>query len=101
MQANDMSDISADTMHTDSITKHEAWLRRTIPKDKLFFYEVEDGWTPLCKILGVPVPRDAGGKEEPFPRANDADAADAVFKKVILQAGLVWLSIFGVTGLGI
>lgn len=76
-------------MYTDSITKHEAWLRRTIPKDKLFFYEVKDEWAPLCGILGVPVPCDAEGREEPFPRVNDADAADAVFKKVIIQAGLV------------
>ena len=88
-------------MRTDSITKHEDWLRRTIPEDKLFFYEVKDGWAPLCKMLGMPVPRDAEGKEEPFPRANDAGAADAVFKKVIFQAGLVWLGIIGATGLGI
>ncbi len=26
---------------------------------------MQEGWEPLCKFLGVPVP------DEPFPRAND------------------------------
>jgi len=29
-----------------------------------------DGWRPLCGFLGLPVPRDAEGREQPFPFKN-------------------------------
>jgi hypothetical protein len=35
------------------------------PKDKLLIYNVKQGWEPLCKFLGVPVPN------KPFPKLND------------------------------
>lgn len=34
--------------------------------ERLLVFEVADGWEPLCRFLGVPVP------DEPFPHANDA-----------------------------
>jgi len=34
------------------------------PKDKLLIYSVKDGWEPLCKFLGKPVP------SWPFPHKN-------------------------------
>jgi len=37
----------------------------TIPPDKLLIYHVKEGWEPLAKLVGVPVP------EEPFPQIND------------------------------
>lgn len=69
-------------------------MRRTIPKEKLFFINVKDGWEPLCQALDLPVP------DEPFPRANDAAAADQVFKSVILKAGLRWMVLLSVFGIG-
>jgi len=41
---------------------------QVIPKDKLLIYNVREGWEPLCKFLGVPIPsqsfphRNKGGK---------------------------------------
>lgn len=35
------------------------------PKDRLLVFDVKEGWGPLCKFLGKPVP------DEPFPRVND------------------------------
>jgi hypothetical protein len=55
--------------------------------------DLGDGWEPLSKFLGVPAPSD------PFPRANDAKAADAYATKVILKAFGVWLGIL--LGLGV
>lgn len=52
----------------------EAWNKRVVeslPKDKLLVFNVKEGWEPLCKFLGKPVPN------EPFPHVNDTDA----FKK--------------------
>ncbi len=47
--------------------QHNAAVERAIPKDRLLVYEVEQGWTPLCEFLGVPVPG------APFPCVNTSE----------------------------
>lgn len=71
----------------DTIIKHNEWLKKVIPSEKLHFIDIKDGWKPLCDILDKPVPN------ESFPRANDAEAADAVFQGVVLKASILWLGI--------
>ena len=46
-------------------------VRKTITTDRLLEFEAKDGWEPLCRFLGVPVP------EQPFPHVNDRDAMNA------------------------
>lgn len=41
---------------------HTAQVQRTIPSDRLLIFNVKQGWDPLCKFLGVPIP------DEPFPQ---------------------------------
>ena len=36
-----------------------------MPADRLLVFEVKEGWTPLCKFLGLPVP------DTPFPNVNN------------------------------
>lgn len=48
--------------------RHTAAVTAAVPPDRLLVYEVREGWPPLCRFLGVPVP------DEPFPRLNDAEA---------------------------
>ena len=38
-----------------------------MPPERLLVYEVKEGWEPLCRFLGVPVP------QTPFPHVNDAE----------------------------
>jgi hypothetical protein len=45
--------------------RHNEEVKRRVPQERLFVYEVKEGWGPLCEFLGVPVP------DEPFPRLND------------------------------
>ena len=53
--------------------RHNEEVQRVVSPDRLLVYEVgKDGWEPLCKFLGVPVPKD-----KPFPHLNDMD----VYKK--------------------
>lgn len=40
-------------------------VKSKIPKENLLIFNVKEGWEPLCKFLGVPVPN------EPFPNVND------------------------------
>lgn len=53
--------------------QHIADVKSAVPAEKLLVFSVDQGWEPLCKFLGVPVP--AG----PFPNVNDR----AEIKKVI------------------
>lgn len=43
--------------HTEEVLK-------IVPKDRLLVYNVKEGWEPLCKFLGVPIPT------TPFPVSN-------------------------------
>jgi hypothetical protein len=43
---------------------HNAHVRATVPPDRLIDWQPSDGWGPLCKGLGVPVP------DDPFPVTN-------------------------------
>ena len=52
------------------IAVHQAHIeevKRAIPPERLLVFEVKQGWAPLCKFLGVPVP------ETPFPRVNERE----------------------------
>ena len=65
--------------------RHIEYLQRSVPKDRLIFYNVKDGWDPLCKVLDVPVPKDVA-----FPRMNDSDAMDKFAKKQMASGLLRW-----------
>ena len=47
--------------------RHNADVRARAPKARLLEWSAEDGWEPLCRALGVPVPG------EPFPHANSTE----------------------------
>lgn len=46
---------------------HHENVRRTVSKERLLEYRVQEGWEPLCESLGVEVP------DESFPRMYDAE----------------------------
>ena len=50
----------------DVFRRHLEEVKQYVPADRLLVYEVKEGWEPLCRFLGVPVPKDT-----PFPRLND------------------------------
>lgn len=52
--------------------QHNAAVRRHVPRSRLLVYSVDQGWEPLCKFLGKPVPA------RPFPRLNDTATLRAV-----------------------
>lgn len=56
---------------TDHFRKHTEEVIAGVPADRLLVYNVGDGWDPLCKFLGVPVPA------TDYPRENST----ADFKK--------------------
>lgn len=44
--------------------EHVAQVRETLPEDRLLVFDVQEGWEPLCRFLGVDIP------DESFPRVN-------------------------------
>ena len=53
--------------------QHIEDVKAAVPADRLLIFVVDQGWAPLCKFLGVPVP------PTPFPNVNDR----AAVKKII------------------
>ena len=41
---------------TAHFRRHTEEVKRAIPPERLLIYEAGQGWAPLCKFLGVPVP---------------------------------------------
>ena len=56
--------------------RHVEDVKATVPKARLLVYSVTEGWEPLCKFLGKPVP------DIPFPHAN---AGIAELRKKIIE----------------
>ena len=63
---------------------HEDHLRAVVPPEKLFWYNVSEGWEPLCKILNVPVP------DRPFPHNNSKASAGQTYKDLISAGIFCW-----------
>jgi hypothetical protein len=65
--------------------RHNEEVQATIDPERLLVYNVKEGWEPLCRFLGVPVP------ETPFPRLNDRRS----FKSVIHRWELAGVGVVG------
>jgi hypothetical protein len=68
--------------------RHIEHLKQVVPKEKLLFFDVRDGWAPLCDMLGVAVP-----KGVPFPKMNDAQAMEDFMKRSIRRGLMAWTGI--------
>ncbi|OAR02520.1 hypothetical protein LLEC1_01290 [Akanthomyces lecanii] len=77
---------------------HNAWVHAEAAKrgrDVLEF-EPQDGWEPLCTLLGKPTPMD-----EPFPHLNDASEVRKIVRILYVRGAISWLAlgaaVYGVT----
>ena len=43
---------------------HNLYVKSEVPEEDLLVWNVKEGWEPLCKFLGKPIP------EKPFPHDN-------------------------------
>ncbi len=73
--------------------EHNEYVKEVTPPAKFHTMDLNEGWTPLCQILGSHVP------DEPFPRANDAKAVEGLTGQIFLEAGSIWAGIFALTGI--
>ncbi|KAI8631679.1 P-loop containing nucleoside triphosphate hydrolase protein [Xylariaceae sp. FL1651] len=59
-------------------------VKEMVPPEKLLVMELSEGWEPLCKFLGLPVPNG------PLPRANDTEATVQVSRDVARRLAQIW-----------
>ena len=64
------------------------YLRRELGDD-IHFFNVKDGWGPLCELLEVDVPDTA------FPQANDGVAIQQEVTRAIRFGLILWGAIVG------
>lgn len=60
-----MTDETVGAKAKDKYRAHYAMVRELTPRDRLLEFKLEDGWEPLCRHLGKPVP------DVPFPKMNE------------------------------
>ncbi len=51
----------------DRYNRHNEEVQRAIPAARLLVYDVSQGWEPLCRFLGRPIP------DAPYPQVNSTD----------------------------
>jgi hypothetical protein len=56
---------------TDFFRRHTERVVAAVPADRLLVFNVTEGWEPLCRFLGVPVPA------TPYPRENSTEQFQA------------------------
>ena len=69
--------------HEGVYEAHAGYVKRVVPEDQLFYFDVKQGWEPLCKILEVPVPE--GEFPHEFPRAWLTKGHAASMRKLRLR----------------
>lgn len=72
---------------------HAEYLRRVVPYNQLFFFNVRDGWDPLCKILETPVP------DEGFPHSFSRSMLTTAKEELLARLKRRLLMIVGAAGL--
>lgn len=66
-----------DRRHTIAVyEKNIADVQAAFDADRLLTYQLGDGWDPLCRFLGTPVP------SQPFPRSNSTAEFTEMMKKL-------------------
>jgi len=63
-----------------SYLKHNELVKRATPADRLLLFKLEEGWEPLCKFLGKPIP------DVPFPRVNETAAVQEKINLTIAES---------------
>src|SRR5438552_18713338 len=73
------------TKGTELLLNWNEKVKSLVPPERLLVMNVKEGWAPLCKFLDMPIPA------EPFPRANDGDAANKAAEEIFSKLIQGWL----------
>lgn len=68
--------------------RHIQHLKDVVPPGKLVFFDVRDGWGPLCKALVCDIPKNIA-----FPHVNEQAAMESFAKEQVKQGLMRWAMI--------
>ncbi|KAJ3019818.1 hypothetical protein HKX48_001745, partial [Thoreauomyces humboldtii] len=57
-------------------TDHIETIKRSVPADNLLVFEISQGWEPICRFLGKPVP------QETFPHTNETKSMAGLIEAI-------------------
>lgn len=80
------------TQSVDVYYRHNDWIRKVIPKDRLLEHEASQGWKPICEFLGVSVP----AEEVEYPHVNDTKEIRGWFMIGAAVGVVTWIFWIGV-----
>jgi hypothetical protein len=63
--------------------QHIADVKAAVPPDRLLVFSADQGWEPLCRFLGVPVP------DSKFPNVNDRTAIKKTVREITRGAYVI------------
>ncbi|KXL46794.1 hypothetical protein M433DRAFT_99832 [Acidomyces richmondensis BFW] len=66
---------------------HANYIRKIVPEKKLFYFDVKQGWPPLCEMLDVPIPNIAFPHS--FPRAHLDTSKNFVLRRLKMRLALI------------
>ncbi|KAF4261646.1 hypothetical protein CNMCM8812_004840 [Aspergillus fumigatus] len=90
---NSVNEVAATLPQRETYSRHLAWLKENVPPHQLIFFDVREGWEPLCRALGKDIPKDV-----PFPHENDSVGIERTAKYHIRRALMRWAGMFALTG---
>ena len=64
----------------DVYRAHNEMVKKVVPKERLLLFKLEDGWEPLCRLLGKQIP------DVPFPRGIEPLAVQEKINVYISQS---------------
>ncbi len=67
---------------------HNEAVIASLPSERLLVFEVKQGWEPLCRFLGEPVP------DTPFPHVNDTAQFKRMIRNIKLAFGAIHVAGF-------
>ena len=70
--------------HKERFRAHYCDVRAMVPPGRLLEFDLADGWEPLCKFLGRPVPR------TPFPHVNESADFERVMKSMFDESSFTF-----------
>lgn len=64
----ELKDFAEKENMMQQFNEHTEKVKKIVPADRLLIFQPGDGWEPLCRFLGVDVPKDI-----PYPHLNKKD----------------------------
>ncbi|PHH74842.1 hypothetical protein CDD82_4745 [Ophiocordyceps australis] len=82
-----LDQVNGECELVEHLHRHNARVRAAVPPHQLLTMQLGQGWAPLAAFCNLPVPK------EPFPHANDAQAVEAMRRKMVASGCLAWMAI--------